>query len=119
MSPLNWQKALDSIRKPLFNPEGLSESAVQFVALYLFLRLVSIFGWGFFAIPGNKLSFIVPGYCGDLAGQEGTFRMFLCSSKVAAETYSGPLILAVLLRSPLRKRKYHASSESFSAELLQ
>jgi zinc-ribbon domain len=106
VSRLNWQKVLSSLKKSVFNPEGFAESAVQVVALYLSLRLVSIYGWPLFASPGNALSFIVPGYCGALAGQEGTFQMFLCSSKVAAETYSGPLILAVLLfllRKPIMR----------------
>jgi hypothetical protein len=100
------QKVLSYLKKCLSRPEGFIQNVVQLVILYFALQIVCWAGWGLFAIPGSWLAFIQPGYCADLAGQEGTFKMFLCSSKVAAEVFSGPLfasIIIFLLRKPILK----------------
>jgi hypothetical protein len=94
---LDKDAILKFLKKCLAAPQGGLENATQFIAVALVLWLFCLLAWRLFAIPGSWVQIIKPGYCGALSGREGTFEMFLCSSKVAAEIFSGPFILCVLL----------------------
>ena len=59
---------------------------------------ISVLAWLPLSVPARLISAMVPpGSCAHLAGKEGTFEMFLCSTVVAARTLAGPLAIVALI----------------------
>lgn len=95
---VDLSRALAYLRESLRHPRSFWQVVVQLGALYLLLSIISNEGWRLFAIVGGLLGFIVrPRFCEGYAGREGTFQMYLCSFRVAAQVFAGPLIISLLL----------------------